>query len=169
MRGISLTPDALIGASLAVATPFTDDAVARAGAASRSAGEGLDARLVVDRGRFRLDVSLTAAPGDVVALLGGRWVAESPALAPLYQIPASEGWMEYEFPPDSPRQGLLTHVSFVALRAHPGRSSPTLRGKALRERLLCQEVPPPPPNVDFGKLKARLAAANPPCCTTWTK
>lgn len=76
----------------------------------------------------------------------------SPALAPLYQIPASTGWAEYEFPADSPRQGLLTHVSFVALRAHPGRSSPTLRGKALRERLLCQEVPPPPPNVDFGKL-----------------
>ncbi len=76
----------------------------------------------------------------------------SPALAPLYQIPASTGWAEYEFPANSPRQGLLTHVSFVALRAHPGRSSPTLRGKALRERLLCQEVPPPPPNVDFGKL-----------------
>ncbi len=76
----------------------------------------------------------------------------SPALAPLYQIPASSSWTEYEFPADSPRQGLLTHVSFVALRAHPGRSSPTLRGKALRERLLCQEVPPPPPNVDFGKL-----------------
>jgi len=76
----------------------------------------------------------------------------SPALAPLYQIPASDGWTEYEFPADSPRQGLLTQVSFVALRAHPGRSSPTLRGKALRERLLCQEVPPPPPNVDFGKL-----------------
>ena len=76
----------------------------------------------------------------------------SPALAPLYQIPASSGWTEYEFPADSPRQGLLTHVSFVALRAHPGRSSPTLRGKALRERLLCQIVPPPPPSVDFGKL-----------------
>jgi hypothetical protein len=76
----------------------------------------------------------------------------SPALAPLYQIPAANGWTEYEFPPDSPRQGLLTQVSFVALRAHPGRSSPTLRGKALRERLLCQEVPPPPPDVDFGKL-----------------
>jgi hypothetical protein len=77
----------------------------------------------------------------------------SPALAPLYQIPASSGWTEYEFPEDSPRQGLLTHVSFVALRSHPGRSSPTLRGKALRERLLCQIVPPPPPNVDFGKLE----------------
>ena len=76
----------------------------------------------------------------------------SPALAPLYQIPASRGWTEYTFPEDSPRQGLLTQVSFVALRAHPGRSSPTIRGRALRERLLCQIVPPPPPNVDFGKL-----------------
>jgi Protein of unknown function (DUF1588)/Protein of unknown function (DUF1592)/Protein of unknown function (DUF1595)/Protein of unknown function (DUF1585)/Protein of unknown function (DUF1587) len=76
----------------------------------------------------------------------------SPALAPLYQIPASSGWTAYEFPEDSPRQGLLTQVSFVALHAHPGRSSPTLRGKALRETLLCQKVPPPPPNVDFGKL-----------------
>ncbi|HEY6644811.1 DUF1592 domain-containing protein [Povalibacter sp.] len=76
----------------------------------------------------------------------------SPALAPLYQIPASQGWTPYEFPEDSPRQGLLTQISFVALRAHPGRSSPTLRGRALRERLLCQDVPPPPPNVDFGKL-----------------
>jgi hypothetical protein len=76
----------------------------------------------------------------------------SPALAPLYQIPASRGWTEYTFPEDSPRVGLLTQVSFVALRAHPGRSSPTVRGKALRERILCQVVPPPPPNVDFGKL-----------------
>jgi len=76
----------------------------------------------------------------------------SPALAPLYQIPASQGWTAYEFPENSPRQGLLTQVSFLALHSHPGRSSPTLRGKALREQLLCQVVPPPPPNVDFSKL-----------------
>lgn len=76
----------------------------------------------------------------------------SPALAPLYQLPASQGWMAYEFPEDSPRQGLLTQVSFLATHSHPGRSSPTLRGKALRELLLCQVVPPPPPNVDFSAL-----------------
>jgi hypothetical protein len=35
------------------------------------------------------------------------------------------------------------------LNSHPGTSSPTLRGKALREKLLCQKVPPPPANVDF--------------------
>ena len=49
----------------------------------------------------------------------------------------------------APRAGILTQLSFLAPHSHPGRSSPTLRGKALRELLLCQEVPRPPPNVDF--------------------
>ena len=56
-------------------------------------------------------------------------------------------------PADSPRVGLLTQVSFLALHSHPGRSSPTLRGKALRELLLCQPVPSPPANVDFSALE----------------
>jgi hypothetical protein len=43
----------------------------------------------------------------------------------------------------------LTQVSFLTLHAQPARSSPTLRGKALREVFLCQKVPSPPPNVDF--------------------
>lgn len=73
----------------------------------------------------------------------------TPELAVVYDMPAPSGWTPYTFPDDSLRAGLLTHVSFLALHAHPGRSSPTLRGKALRELLLCQHVPPPPPNVDF--------------------
>ncbi len=73
----------------------------------------------------------------------------SPELAVLYRMPAPMGWEPYTFPPNSPRVGLLTQVSFLALHSHPGRSSPTLRGAALRELLLCQTVPPPPPNVDF--------------------
>src|SRR6185312_4575566 len=44
---------------------------------------------------------------------------------------------------------ILSQISFVALHAHPGRSSPTLRGKALRELVLCQKVPVPPANVNF--------------------
>ena len=77
----------------------------------------------------------------------------SPALAALYNIPASPGWQPYEFPADSPRMGMLTQISFLAVHAHPGRSSPTRRGKALRELLLCQTVPNPPPNVDFSALE----------------
>ncbi|MDZ7644356.1 MAG: DUF1592 domain-containing protein [Woeseiaceae bacterium] len=73
----------------------------------------------------------------------------SPALAILYEIPSPPGWVPYTLPPDSPRAGVLTQVSFLSLHAHPGRGSPTLRGAALRETFLCQEVPAPPPNVDF--------------------
>ncbi|HEY4369660.1 MAG TPA: DUF1592 domain-containing protein [Steroidobacteraceae bacterium] len=73
----------------------------------------------------------------------------TPALAILHETPAAPGWTPYTLPPDSPRMGLLTQISFLSLHAHPGRSSPTLRGKALREVLLCQHVPDPPANVDF--------------------
>jgi hypothetical protein len=58
-------------------------------------------------------------------------------------------WMPYEFAADDPRAGLLTELSFTAMYALPGRSSATLRGKAVREVFLCQTVPPAPVNVDF--------------------
>ena len=74
-------------------------------------------------------------------------------LAALYGTPTGQGWVDHEFAEHSHRMGLLTHVSFLAANSHPVRSSPTLRGKALRERFLCQEVPPPPPNVDFSLLE----------------
>jgi hypothetical protein len=77
----------------------------------------------------------------------------SPELGAIYRVPTPQGWVRFEFPPDSPRVGLLTQVSFLALHAHPGRSSATRRGKALRELLLCQPVPLPPPNVDFSAVE----------------
>ncbi len=77
----------------------------------------------------------------------------SPSLAAIYRLPTTPGWVPYEFPADSPREGLLTQIAFLAAHAHPGRSSPTLRGKALREILLCQIVPRPPANVDFSALE----------------
>jgi hypothetical protein len=77
----------------------------------------------------------------------------SPALAVVYGLPAEPGWAPHEFGEESPRIGLLTQVSFLAVHSHAVRSSPTLRGKALREELLCQKVPDPPPNVDFSTLE----------------
>ncbi|MYS45860.1 ATP-binding cassette domain-containing protein, partial [Streptomyces sp. SID5998] len=46
-------------------------------------GDGLDARLVVARGAFRLDVALTARPGEVVALLGPNGAGKTTALRAL--------------------------------------------------------------------------------------
>ncbi|HET9383444.1 MAG TPA: ABC transporter ATP-binding protein [Streptomyces sp.] len=53
--------------------------------------EGLDARLVVDRGDFRLDVVLTAAPGEVVALLGPNGAGKSTALRALAGLTPLDG------------------------------------------------------------------------------
>jgi hypothetical protein len=77
----------------------------------------------------------------------------SMSLAALYGTPTGNGWVPYEFPEGSARSGLLTQVSFLAAHSHAVRSSPTLRGRALRELFLCQMVPDPPPNVDFSALE----------------
>ncbi len=71
-------------------------------------------------------------------------------LAKLYGLPApaaDEAFVRIELPWDAQRAGVLGHASFLALNAHPTASSPTRRGKFIREVLLCQAVPPPPPNV----------------------
>jgi hypothetical protein len=78
-------------------------------------------------------------------------------LASVYQIPlvndvpngSTDTWQPYTFAEDDPRTGILTEIAFVALNSQPGRSSPTLRGKALREVILCQKVPAPPGDVKF--------------------
>ncbi|WP_328554429.1 ABC transporter ATP-binding protein [Streptomyces sp. NBC_00358] len=60
--------------------------------ANLTTGKGLDARLVVERGPFRLDIELTAGPGDVVALLGPNGAGKTTALRALAGLtPLSEG------------------------------------------------------------------------------
>ncbi|MCT9111769.1 ABC transporter ATP-binding protein [Streptomyces mirabilis] len=54
--------------------------------------KGLDAHLVLHRDTFRLDIALTAAPGDVVALLGPNGAGKSTALRALAGLtPLSDG------------------------------------------------------------------------------
>lgn len=73
------------------------------------------------------------------------------ALGALYQVPVrrSSGWEPYRFSATDDRAGLLGQAGFLALYSHSGRSSPTLRGRAIREVLMCQPVPNPPGNVNF--------------------
>ena len=90
--------------------------------------------------------------GDYRDLFTTRKTFLNAPLGLIYHVPINEThgeWMPYEFPETSGRSGILTHISFLALHAHPGQSSSTLRGRALRELLLCQRVPDPPPNVNF--------------------
>ncbi len=103
--------------------------------------------------------------GDYRDLFTTRNTFMSSDLGAIYKLPVnrgSQGWEPHTFSPDDPRGGLLTLVGFLAQHAHPGRSSPTRRGRALREILLCQTVPDPPPDVDFSGFEepsARLMPA----------
>ncbi len=79
----------------------------------------------------------------------------TPLLASIYKVQVAfpEGvldpWVAYQYPKDAEQAGILTEASFVGLHSHPGRSSATIRGKALRNIVLCQKVPDPPGNVNF--------------------
>ncbi|MCX6613943.1 MAG: DUF1588 domain-containing protein, partial [Acidobacteria bacterium] len=70
-------------------------------------------------------------------------------LAAIYDLPVPT--REYErvrFAEKSERAGILGQALFLASTAKPDDTSPTARGLFVREQLLCQHVPPPPPGVD---------------------
>ena len=98
---------------------------------------------------------------DYRDLFDSRETFLTPALAALYGVPipirqelgGKVPWVPYEYPEGHARVGLLSQVTFLSLFSHPGASSPTLRGKAVREHLLCQIIPPPPPDVDFSLVR----------------
>jgi hypothetical protein len=70
-------------------------------------------------------------------------------LAEHYGLPAPDAatgaWVDYG---DSGRQGLLSHGTFLSIGAKFGDTSPVQRGLAVRTRVFCQVIPPPPPGVD---------------------
>ena len=106
--------------------------------------------------RTIVDVVLTQN-GDYRDIFTTRKTFLNRRLGAIYNVPIAgtaeggtpDGWQPYEFPLGDPRAGILAEPAFVALHSHPGRTSPTLRGRALREAVLCQKVPDPPGNVDF--------------------
>jgi hypothetical protein len=73
----------------------------------------------------------------------------NPELAQLYHLPPPpEPWSRVDFPPSSPRAGILGHATFLTLTSKPADTSPTERGIFIREHFLCQIVPPPPPGLN---------------------
>ncbi|MDT0615861.1 ABC transporter ATP-binding protein [Streptomyces lancefieldiae] len=92
----------------------TDEPTAAEDTRGYAADGGLDARLVVDRGAFRLDVALTAAPGDVVALLGPNGAGKTTALRALAGlVPLTDGHLRLDgtaldrTPPESRPVGVV--------------------------------------------------------------
>jgi hypothetical protein len=115
---------------------------------------------------------------DFRTLFTTRTTFVSAELARLYGLPAPSGAgsVRTQNAPGT-RAGLLMHASLLSLNAHQGSTSPTRRGKFLRETILCQSIPDPPPNVmatlpatTSGTMRQRLAghAKDPACATCHT-
>src|SRR5690348_17262175 len=86
---------------------------------------------------------------NFMELFTANYAYLSTDLATLYKLPPPSGEFEMvKFPANSHRAGILGEASFLAANAGPTETSPTARGIFIREQLLCQNVPPPPPNVD---------------------
>ncbi|MCA9708853.1 MAG: DUF1592 domain-containing protein [Myxococcales bacterium] len=107
--------------------------------------------------RALLDDVIFDAPRSYLEVFQASGSYIDDTLAELYGLPAPGSdqptWVDYG---QSGRQGLLSHGSFLSVAAKFGDTSPTQRGKLIRTRLLCQVIPPPPPEVDVD---------NPPAAT----
>lgn len=111
--------------------------------------------------RFVVD-QLVTQQADYRSLYTSRQLPMTRSLGPIYGVPVRsvEGWEEATLPSSQSRAGLLSHASFAMLFAHPGRSSPTLRGVFMREALLCQTIPEAPADVDFTQFVQDVAAVH---------
>lgn len=113
---------------------------------------------------------------DFRELLTADYTFVTPELADVYGFgPVGAGWTKVSIPADQPRAGFLGGGAYLSTFAHKSRTSPTLRGKFIRERLLCESINPPPNNVkqefppdsDAKTMKEKLAfhQQNPSCAS----
>jgi hypothetical protein len=84
------------------------------------------------------DASLSALLTSPVTFINGD-------LADHYGVSAGASFVPLELP--GKLSGILTLPALLALTAKPDESSPIYRGKFVREALLCQQLPAPPPNI----------------------
>ncbi len=82
----------------------------------------------------------------IEALLTSRSTEIDASLAALYGMDAPvEDWQSVEL--DANRAGLLTRAAFLAEHSTASASGPLFRGRLIRTQLLCQTIPPPPPDA----------------------
>ena len=96
-----------------------------------------------------VDDVLLDGSGDLGTLLSAPYTMMDADTAAFYGIPGGPTGSAFQRVDLDPTQraGILTQPSILALNAHVDQTSPVHRGKFVRERLLCQQISPPPPNV----------------------
>jgi hypothetical protein len=86
--------------------------------------------------------------GSIEALLTGRVAFVNDRVASIYDLSGTYGSeLELVELPGDERHGLLTQPGLLALLAKTNQSDPIHRGKFVRERLFCQNLPSPPDDL----------------------
>lgn len=100
--------------------------------------------------------------GTLKALLSAPYSFVNGQLASIYGVDASgDDFQRVDF--TSPeRAGVLTQLAWLTQTADAAEPSVVFRGKFVREQLLCQHMPPPPPDVDLNA-DSEERLANPAC------
>lgn len=93
---------------------------------------------------------------SVLEFLDSDYTFLNEKLAQQYDIPNVEGdeFRMVKLPPGSPRGGVLTQGTVLAVTSNPTRTSPVKRGVFVLENIL--GTPPPPPPSDVPELEAAL-------------
>jgi len=90
--------------------------------------------------------------GTVLDLLTAKYTFVSAKLATIYGVTAAttaaNPWVRVDFGASSQRAGLLTQGTMLAAGSHGTKPSNTRRGEIIREQLLCNDIPSPPPGVN---------------------
>jgi hypothetical protein len=87
--------------------------------------------------------------GNFMTLFTAGYGHVNGELARIYGVPAPQkDFDRVPFPAGSERAGILGEGLFLASTSKPDEPSPTARGLFVRENLLCQHVPDPPPGVN---------------------
>jgi hypothetical protein len=86
---------------------------------------------------------------SVLELIDSDYTFLNEKLAEFYGVPGVSGEQLrlVKLPPDSPRGGVLTQGTVLAVTSNPTRTSPVKRGLFILENILGTPTPPPPPNV----------------------
>jgi hypothetical protein len=92
------------------------------------------------------DYVIRSQSGDLPTLLGASYSFPIGAGLAIRGVTAASADGMVTMQPDR-AVGILTQPAFLAAHAHSNQTSPIIRGRALRERLLCQPLPDPPPAV----------------------
>jgi len=86
--------------------------------------------------------------GKSDTLFGAPYSYVNTELANFYGMtaPSGTGFLKVPVNP-AQRAGILTLAGILATNSMPNQSNPVLRGKFVREQLLCQQMPSPPANL----------------------